>query len=212
MARLVAESGSLTGKDWKIDPGLTLGREAHNSIGMPDNKKASRDHAKVWREGPGRYAVVDLGSTNGTQVNDDRISGRHTLVDGDELRVGEVTFRFQLDEDEKPKKKEPAARLQEVFGTSGGAGGGAAAGGAFGKGIAGSPAAATDAGGKAVAGTIEVKSRILQYSKKKGGGSAVQMDLGQAAGGQKWLLILAALAVTAGIFYLVMSLARGGGG
>ncbi len=209
MARLVAESGSLTGKDWKIDPGLTLGREAHNTIGMPDNKKASRDHAKVWREGPGRYAVVDLGSTNGTQVNDDRISGRHTLVDGDELRVGEVTFRFLLDEDEKPKKKEPAARLQEVFGNAGG-GGGAAPGG--GMGIAGSPAAATDTGGKAVAGTIEVKSRILQYSKKKGGGSPVQMDLSQAAGGQKWLLILAALAVTGGLFWFVMHLAQGGGG
>lgn len=209
MARLVAESGSLTGKDWKIDPGLTLGREAHNTIGMTDNKKASRDHAKVWREGPGRYAVVDLGSTNGTQVNDDRISGRHTLVDGDELRVGEFTFRFLLDEDEKPKKREPAARLQEVFGNAGG-GGGAAPGG--GMGIAGSPAAATDTSGKAVAGTIEVKSRILQYSKKQGGGSAVQMDLGQAAGGQKWLLILAALAVTAGLFWFVMHLAQGGGG
>lgn len=207
MARLVAESGSLLGKEWKIDPGLTLGREAHNSIGMPDNKKSSRDHAKVWREGPGRYAVVDLGSTNGTQVNDDRISGRHGLVDGDELRVGEVTFRFVLDDDEKPKKKEPAARLQEVFGNTGGGGGTAG-----GMGIAGSPSAASDTGGKAVAGTIEVKSRILQYSKKKGGGSAVQMDLGQAAGGQKWLLILAALAVTGGIFYLVMTLVRGGGG
>ncbi len=211
MARLVAESGSLTGKDWKIDPGLTLGREAHNTIGMPDNRKASRDHAKVWREGPGRYAVVDLGSTNGTQVNDDRIAGRHTLVDGDELRVGEVTFRFLLDEDEKPKKKEPAARLQEVFGNVGGAGGGAGAA-AQGKGIAGSPSAAADVGGKAVAGTIEVKSRILQYSKKKGGGSAVQMDLGQAAGAQKWLLILLALAVTGGLFWFVMHLAQGGGG
>ena len=45
---------SLSGKAWKIDPGLTLGREAHNTIAMPDNKKSSRDHAKVWREAPGQ--------------------------------------------------------------------------------------------------------------------------------------------------------------
>jgi hypothetical protein len=49
MARLVGESGSVTGKTWAIDPGLTLGREGHNTIPMPDNRKASRDHAKVWR-------------------------------------------------------------------------------------------------------------------------------------------------------------------
>ena len=38
MARLVGESGPVAGKEWTIEVGLTLGREAHNSIPMPENK------------------------------------------------------------------------------------------------------------------------------------------------------------------------------
>src|SRR5262245_40887497 len=98
MARLVGESGPDAGHEWTVEGGLTLGRDAHNAIAMPDNKKSSRDHAKVWKEGAGRYAVADLGSTNGTLVNDEKVT-RHVLVDGDEVRVGDATFRFLLDED-----------------------------------------------------------------------------------------------------------------
>src|SRR5688500_11551961 len=114
MARLVGESGVVVGKEWKIEVGVTLGRDAHNTIGMPENKKASRDHAKVWKEGGGKYSVADLGSTNGTLVNDAKVS-RQALVDGDELRVGEATFRFVLDDDEKPKRREGPARLADVM-------------------------------------------------------------------------------------------------
>src|SRR5687768_8171567 len=74
MAQLVVQSGPLEGKVFPIDPGLTIGREAHNTIAMPDNRKCSRDHAKVWREGPERYAVADLGSTNGTLLNDEKVT------------------------------------------------------------------------------------------------------------------------------------------
>ena len=194
MARIVAESGSFSGKEWKIDPGVTFGREAHNTIAMPDNKKSSRDHAKVFREAPGRYSAVDLGSTNGTLVNDDKIT-RQALADGDEIRIGEWVFRFVLDEDEKPKKKEPPAnRMADLLGTRSGDGTGAAPGGG---------------GGGGSGPTIEVKSRILQYSKKDAKGSVASWDVSQAAGGMKWLVILGMLAVCAGIFFLVMSLVRG---
>ena len=188
MARIVAESGSFSGKEWPIDPGVTFGREAHNTIAMPDNKKSSRDHAKAWREGPGRYSIADLGSTNGTLVNDDKIT-RQPLSDGDEVRIGEWVFRFLLDEDEKPKKKEPAAnRMADLLG-------------------------AKSEGGASAAGagpTIEVKSRILQYSKKDAKGSVASWDASQAAGGMKWLVILAFLAIAVGLFYLARNLAGGG--
>jgi len=195
MARIVGEAGSQSGKTWSIDPGLTLGREAHNTIAMPDNKKSSRDHAKVWREAPGKYAIADLGSTNGTLVNDDKIT-RHSLVDGDEIRIGEWVFRFLLDEDEKPKKKEPAPnRMAEILaGTTGGGGGGADA------------ARASSGTGP----TIEVKSRILQYSKKTAGGSVAGWDLSQSAGGVKWLLILIAAGVAVGLYFLARHLSSGG--
>lgn len=202
MARLVGESGSVAGKEWPIEVGITLGREAHNTIGMPDNRKASRDHAKVWKEGPGRYSVADLGSTNGTLVNDERIT-RQALVDGDEVRVGEFTFRFVLDEDEKPKKKEGPARLTEVLG-------GKPAGDPFAPdGGGAAPKGAPGTAGGAGAPAIEVKQRVLQYSKKAATGSVAGWDLSQAAGGTRWAFYLVALAVAAGLFFLVKTLAAG---
>ena len=124
MAQLVVVTGPLEGKVFAIDPGLTIGREAHNTIAMPDNKQCSRDHAKVWREGPNAYAVADLGSTNGTLVNDEKIS-RQTLKDGDVIAIGEISLRFELGVDEKPKPKPaaPKATLAEVLSRQGPAGG-----------------------------------------------------------------------------------------
>jgi hypothetical protein len=193
MAHLVVESGPLTGRTFPIDAGLTIGREAHNTIAMPDNKKCSRDHAKVWRESPGKYSVADLGSTNGTLVNDDKIS-RQPLKDGDLIAIGDVNLRFELGEDEKPKPKAPPTRASLAETLAGkaklsGAEGGAAGG----------------AGGAAGAPAIEVKSRILQYHKKAAGGG-VNVDLGQTAGLMKWVYLLIGLAVFAGIFVAVKSL------
>jgi hypothetical protein len=197
MARLVGESGVVVGKEWPIEVGVTLGRDAHNTVGMPENRKASRDHAKVWREGPGKYSVVDLGSTNGTLVNDERIT-RHALVDGDELRVGEATFRFVLDDDEKPRRKE--ARVADVLrGTA------APAQQAF-----GAPGSeATTAAAAPAAPKIEVKQRVLQYHKKDAAGSAVGWDLSQASSGVRWAFILGALAVAAVVFFVVKGMVAG---
>ena len=193
MARLVAESGSITGKEWTVDTGLTLGREAHNSIPMPDNKKSSRDHAKVWREAPGKYSIADLGSTNGTLVNDEKVT-KHALVDGDEVRVGEFVFRFLLDDDEKPKKKEygptraaEQARVQQALSGAAPAPPG--------------PSAAVDP-----ASQITVKQRILQYQKKTASDNVAGWDLSQTGGGLRWLLYLIALAVAVGLFFGVKSL------
>ena len=194
MAHLVAETGPLTGKTFPIDPGLTIGREAHNTIAMPANKQCSRDHAKVWREGPKAYAVADLGSTNGTLVNDEKIS-RHSLRDGDLIAIGEITLRFVLDEEEKPKAKPeaPRASLADVLkgkaplaGQSGGTGGGPGSGG---------PGA-----------SMEVKSRLLQYNKKERSKSPIAVDVSQTAGLQRWILIGVALAIGAGLFFAARAL------
>lgn len=186
MAQLVVESGPLQGRTFPIDPGLTIGREAHNTIAMPDNKQCSRDHAKVWREGPQRYAVADLGSTNGTLLNDAKVS-RQSLKDGDVIAIGPVTLRFELGEDEKPKAKAAPTRasLAEV--------------------LSGKAPAGTGAG-PADASKIEVKQRVLQYSKKEAGRAGLGIDVSQTAGPMRWLLVLAALAVAAGLFLAVRSL------
>jgi pSer/pThr/pTyr-binding forkhead associated (FHA) protein len=192
VAHLTILSGSLEGKVLPIEHGLTMGREAHNSLAMPDNKKASRDHAKVWRAGPNRFEVADLGSTNGTFVNDEKIS-HATLKDGDLIRVGDVEMRFELDDAERPQPKpKPAAErpsLADVL-----------------QGKAKPTAASAAASGGP---TIEIKQRVLQYHKKSAKGSALGVDVGQTAGVARWIYVGIALAVAVGLFYLVRTLVMG---
>jgi len=70
---------------------LTLGRDENCEICVSDDS-VSRRHARIEPLGEG-YGVHDLQSTNGTYVNDIRIS-LHQLKDGDYLRVGNGIFRF----------------------------------------------------------------------------------------------------------------------
>lgn len=55
---------------------------------------ASRRHAEVRPHGAG-YAVVDLGSTNGTRVNGLLVVGDRVLAHGDVISIGATTVRFE---------------------------------------------------------------------------------------------------------------------
>jgi len=70
---------------------LLIGRteKAHIFI---DRDSVSRNHAKVYFEDNNYYAS-DLGSTNGTFINDNQIQ-KALLVDGDLLKIGEIIFKF----------------------------------------------------------------------------------------------------------------------
>jgi diguanylate cyclase (GGDEF)-like protein len=70
---------------------VTLGRGGECGIAVPDNS-VSRQHARVEPRDDG-YHVVDLGSTNGTFVNDEPVADAR-LGDGDYLRIGGVIYRF----------------------------------------------------------------------------------------------------------------------
>jgi diguanylate cyclase (GGDEF)-like protein len=73
------------------DNACSIGRSEECELPIP-HPSISRQHARIEPVGDG-YRVVDLGSTNGTFVNDRPVStGR--LVDGDYLRVGDRLFRF----------------------------------------------------------------------------------------------------------------------
>lgn len=54
---------------------------------------ASRQHAEIRREN-GRFVLADLGSTNGTLVNESTI-GEHTLADGDRITIGTTVLEFR---------------------------------------------------------------------------------------------------------------------
>jgi pSer/pThr/pTyr-binding forkhead associated (FHA) protein len=69
-----------------------IGRSSECDIRL-DDANASRRHAEVRRIGDG-YSVVDLGSTNGTEVNGQRIQ-ETALMNGDVISVGTTRITFE---------------------------------------------------------------------------------------------------------------------
>jgi predicted component of type VI protein secretion system len=73
---------------------VTIGRQDQCEVQVPGTW-VSRRHARLAWTGTG-YIVEDLGSTNGTFVNGERVSGAHALQSGDRLQLGEqVEFAFE---------------------------------------------------------------------------------------------------------------------
>jgi hypothetical protein len=70
---------------------LTIGRLPECAIVL-DDPNVSRRHAQVRREGDAIF-VVDLGSTNGTRVNDTLVR-EHRLATGDVISIGTTSLRF----------------------------------------------------------------------------------------------------------------------
>lgn len=88
---LIYPPGPNMGRRFPLDAALSLGREPSNDVSLRD-PGISRRHAQVERTTAG-YRVLDLGSTNGTYVNNLRVA-RHDIADGDYLRLGSCIFRF----------------------------------------------------------------------------------------------------------------------
>ena len=105
MALLRILTGSLEGQEFDLPPDESfIGRASSCAIKIGDQGVSSK-HAKIWSE-DGAWHLMDLGSTNGTFVNDKDID-RESLNDGDEITFGMTKARFVGD---APKPK-PAARV-----------------------------------------------------------------------------------------------------
>lgn len=86
-----------------VDDVTTIGRGSTNTIQITD-QKASRLHFRIEKDGE-FFKVVDLGSTNGTRLNEDKVTSQ-LLKAGDVMRVGKTTFTY-----EGPGKPAPAEAL-----------------------------------------------------------------------------------------------------
>ena len=73
-------------------PVVTLGRLPESDVVVND-PGASRQHARI-SNADGEFVLADLGSTNGTLVND-RSVREHALADGDRITIGETVLEFR---------------------------------------------------------------------------------------------------------------------
>jgi two-component system cell cycle response regulator len=71
---------------------FVIGRDPDNDICV-DLTTVSRRHARIYEKDGGAW-VEDLGSTNGTVVNDVQVDGPHLLQNGDQMRFGGSIFKF----------------------------------------------------------------------------------------------------------------------
>ena len=120
--------GPGAGADYEFEEAVILGRLDTNDIPIHD-AKASREHAKIYKQG-GKFAVVDLNSSNGTFVNGKQIT-KQILKHEDEISIGTVVMRFENPEEEALKAAAPQRKsLDQAFETAKKEGGGPGAGGA----------------------------------------------------------------------------------
>src|SRR2546423_3228055 len=89
MADLILEivEGSGAGKQVPLDNVVDVGREPSLPLHLDEDSQVSRRHARFTAQG-GTVSVEDLGSTNGTYVNDQPISSPRSLNPGDKVRIG----------------------------------------------------------------------------------------------------------------------------
>jgi pSer/pThr/pTyr-binding forkhead associated (FHA) protein len=101
-----------TGVETELTGPLTVGRSAESGLLLP---QASRRHALI-APADGAAWVEDLGSTNGTFVNEKRVNGRTRLSSGDRIRFDLDEFEFRVIspvDSDKTMPRTPAAPVEK---------------------------------------------------------------------------------------------------
>jgi pSer/pThr/pTyr-binding forkhead associated (FHA) protein len=87
-SQLVMRTGPNPGKTFTLNkPEMYIGRDISNDIVIND-AEVSRKHVRFIAQGD-QYVIEDLGSTNGTFINGQRIAGPHALSSGESIQMGE---------------------------------------------------------------------------------------------------------------------------
>jgi hypothetical protein len=92
--RLIVERapGHTPGMEYDVGDGAVMGRGDQAEIRLDDPFASSR-HAKLTPQG-GIVVLEDLGSTNGTYLNEELLSGPQPLHQGDRVRIGDSEFTY----------------------------------------------------------------------------------------------------------------------
>jgi pSer/pThr/pTyr-binding forkhead associated (FHA) protein len=96
MANLILEmvEGTGAGTQVPLQTVIDIGRDPSLQVHLDSDTQVSRRHARVTAQN-GVALVEDLGSTNGTYVNEQPISGPRQLNPGDRVRVGLTVFELR---------------------------------------------------------------------------------------------------------------------
>jgi hypothetical protein len=87
----VVQPPSHAGRSYDLDDELTIWRSPGCGVSTPEDIYTSTLHARLFRRNEQLW-VEDLGSTNGTYVNSERISKAVRLGKGDMLQIGSTVF------------------------------------------------------------------------------------------------------------------------
>jgi hypothetical protein len=92
--KIVIKEGPNAGQELDVQDATIVGRDPAGAQLVVEDPEASRRHATVAPSGSGAV-VEDLGSTNGTFVNGQRIEGSTEVGPGDEIRIGNSVLEVQ---------------------------------------------------------------------------------------------------------------------
>lgn len=108
LASLLVRSGALRGRRLPITLSMVnIGRAEYNDLVIAD-PSVSTTHAKLQRKDD-VWVLTDLGSTNGTQVEGEPVTGETALTPGTTIRFGDVAALFEPHDDPQPVAKRAVA-------------------------------------------------------------------------------------------------------
>lgn len=100
MASLLVTEGPANGQTFALEQHrlVMVGRDAQCTFQIVDTQM-SRRHLQIrFDADQERHYAIDFGSSNGVQLNDNRLSEETALSDGDMMRLGETTLVYSVDD------------------------------------------------------------------------------------------------------------------
>ena len=124
LAKFLVRSGALKGQRLIVKvPIVNIGRADYSDMVIPDDSVSSQ-HAKLTRR-EGLWILTDLGSTNGTTVDGEKIEGDIPLAPGAFVKFGDVQLIFEPTDDDadvnapKATRTMSAVKLEDLKKSSG---------------------------------------------------------------------------------------------